>query len=196
MLDTPTLVLNKNWTAVTTTTVRQAIVLLCREAARVICPDNYEIFDLGSWLLRSAQTTAILERSRVVRSPGCSLEAPQVILLSSYGGIPRMEVAISRRNLFRRDGLRCQYCDTRHPTSNLSIDHIFPRSRGGATSWDNCVLACIRCNTRKANRTPKESGLRLIRKPLRPSWSPLMETLPQARPDCWAKFLKGGQAAG
>jgi 5-methylcytosine-specific restriction endonuclease McrA len=195
MLETPTLVLNKHWTAVATTTVRQAIVLLCREAARVICPETYEIFDLDSWLSRSVQTCPSLVRARVVRSPGCALEVPEVILLSAYGGLPRMEVAFSRRNLYRRDGLRCQYCAARHATSELSIDHVMPRSRGGETSWENCVLACLRCNTRKANRTPKESGLTLIRAPLRPAWSPLMETVPQARPPSWARFLRG-QAAG
>jgi 5-methylcytosine-specific restriction endonuclease McrA len=194
-LDTPTLVLNKHWAAITTTPVRQALILVFRAAARVICPESYEIYDLEGWLSRSAKTAPTLARSRVIRSPGCSFEVPEVILLSVYGGIPRMEVAFSRRNLYRRDGLRCQYCNSDHSTSDLSIDHVMPRSRGGKTSWENCVLACVRCNTKKANRTPKESGLPLRRKPRRPSWSPLTEIVPQARPPSWARFLRS-QAAG
>ena len=113
-----------------------------------------------------------------------------MILLCAFGGLPRMEVAFSRKNLFRRDGYRCQYCDARRPTHELSIDHVIPRSRGGQTSWENCVLACIRCNTKKGDRTPRESGLRLRRAPARPAWSPLHETAPQARPASWRAFLK------
>lgn len=194
-LDAPTLVLNKNWHAITTTTVREALLLLCRAAARAVCPASYEIFDLEAWLDRSARRVAELPRERWVATPSCAIEAPEVILLSAFGGVPRREVAFSRRNLYRRDGFVCQYCKRLLPPSRLSIDHVIPRSRGGSTSWENCVLACVRCNAKKGNRTPQESGLRLSRPPRRPSWSPLSETLPQRRPESWNRFL-GKAAAG
>ena len=190
ILDAPILILNKHWAAIGTTTVRQAFALLCRQAARVICPHSYEIYDLGSWLFRSLERSGEIDPSRLVQTPRVAIEAPEVILLSAYGGIPRTEVAFSRRNLYRRDGYSCQYCSHSQPASNLSIDHVLPRSRGGRTTWENCVLACVRCNTRKGDRTPKECGLRLARLPRRPTWSPLLETLPRLRPQSWANFLR------
>jgi 5-methylcytosine-specific restriction endonuclease McrA len=193
-LDSPTLVLNKHWTAITTAPVRQALVLVFRAAARVICPESYEIYDLERWLERSLERAGDLPSSDQIKTTSAPVERPEVILLSGYGGIPRTEVAFSRRNLYRRDGHRCQYCKRREPTGKLSIDHVIPRSRGGPTSWENCVLACVRCNTKKGNRTPKESGLTLLKPPRRPAWTPLQEALPQARPESWAKFL--GKAAG
>ena len=86
------------------------------------------------------------------------VEIPEVILLSTYGKVPRIEVSFSRKNLYRRDGHACQYCGTHRPSSELSIDHVLPRSRGGRTTWENCVLACVRCNSKKADRTPREVG--------------------------------------
>ncbi|MEZ0228581.1 MAG: HNH endonuclease [Planctomycetota bacterium] len=192
MLHERTLVLNKHWTAVTTTTVRTALVLLYRESARVICPDTYEAFDLMGWIDRSmtvappgpdtASTAAIL-------TPRFRIAKPEVILLRDYGGHPRREVTFSRKNLYRRDNYTCQYCGVRMPTEELSIDHVTPKSRGGKTAWDNCVLACIRCNTRKANKTLKEVGFQLISKPDKPRWSPFEEVGRRDRPMSWEKFI-------
>ena len=190
-----TLVLNRNWVPVTTTTVRHALVMLCRESATVICPSTYEVYDLGEWLVRSTDRVVGLSRTAYVCTPRYRIEKPEVILLTSYGGVPRLEVSFSRRNLYRRDAYSCQYCQRRQPLEDLSIDHVMPRSRGGKTSWENCVLACVNCNSRKANRTPQESGLRLMRQPRKPTWSPLLETLPQARPDSWKAFLKNMKGA-
>ncbi len=186
----PTLVLNRNWAPITTTQVRQALVLLCRQAAAAVCPDTYELFELPRWIDRTRDRLTALDRARLVRTPSSWLEKPEVILLREFGGQPRREIAFSRRNLFRRDGFRCQYCERLHPPHELSIDHVLPRSRGGKTSWENCVLACVRCNSRKANRTPRESGLRLRRPPRRPTWSPLLAALPQIQPESWKKFLR------
>ncbi|MBL4846463.1 MAG: HNH endonuclease [Planctomycetes bacterium] len=185
----PTLVLNRNWIPVGTATVRHALVLLIRGAARVIEPQTYEVLGLEGWLIRSMDRERELPRERQVSTPRYLVEKPEVMLLSNYGKVPRTHVAFSRRNLFRRDDHRCQYCGRRGKGSELSIDHVLPRSRGGPTSWENCVLACLRCNSRKADRTPAEVGLRLARKPVRPRWSPILDTLPAARPSSWQRFL-------
>lgn len=191
----PTLILNRNWSPISTTTVRQALVLLCRDSATVICPTSYEVYDLQAWLQRSVVRSPELERERVVCTPRYAIEKPEVILLAAYGGMPRLEVSFSRRNLYRRDGYSCQYCQRKRPTDDLSIDHIVPRSRGGKTTWENCVLACVRCNTKKANKSLRDCGLRLSRAPKKPTWSPLLETLPQARPESWQSFLKNVRGA-
>lgn len=189
-MNEPTLILNRSWTAIGVTPSRRALVLLVRESAVAVCPDSYELFDLDRWIERTEDRRDRLERARVVKTPSAWVEKPEVLLLRRYGGLPRREVPFSRRNLLLRDEHRCQYCLRRRPTSDLSIDHVHPRSRGGVTSWENCVLACVRCNTRKANRTPEESGLRLQRPPRRPTWSPLLGAMPEARPECWSKFLR------
>lgn len=184
------LVLNRNWTPISTTTVRRALVLLCRSAASAICPTTYEVFDLEAWIARSIEQAAGLARDRVLRTPRFAIEKPEVILLVGYAGIPRREVSFSRRNLYRRDGYSCQYCGRRRPLEELSIDHVLPRSRGGKTTWENCVLACVRCNTKKANKTLRESGFQLLRAPGKPTWSPLLESIPQVHPPSWRKFLE------
>ncbi|MEZ6185979.1 MAG: HNH endonuclease [Planctomycetota bacterium] len=183
------LVLNRNWTAVSTVTVHEALVLLCREAAAAICPETYEVYDLEAWLDRSQLRARELPRERLVRTPNVAVETPEVVLLRHYGGVPRLEVSFSRRNLYRRDGYACQYCGRRTSNAELSIDHVVPRSRGGETSWENCVLACVRCNTQKANKSLRDSGMRLAREPLRPRWSALADLLPSKRPESWEKFL-------
>jgi 5-methylcytosine-specific restriction endonuclease McrA len=68
------------------------------------------------------------------------------------------------------------------------VDHVQPRSRGGTTTWENCVLACVGCNARKADRTLKESGLRLLRKPERPRWTPYLNLRPSQRMESWSRF--------
>lgn len=186
LLHERTLVLNKHWTAVATTTVRTALVLLYRESARVICPETYEVYDLDGWVGRSLRRG---DPPLGIQTPRFKIEKPEVILLRAYGGRPRREVTFSRKNLYRRDNYTCQYCGTRFPTEDLSIDHVQPKSRGGKTEWENCVLACIRCNTKKANKTLREVGFQLIGKPEKPRWSPFEEFGRRERPTSWEKFL-------
>ena len=184
------LVLNANWVAISTTPMLRALVLLCRGAARAIDPESYQVFDLPGWIERSVERYDDLPAERFVRTPTAPVEQPEVLVLRRFAGTPQREVAFSRKNLFRRDDHCCQYCGRRRPTSDLSIDHVVPRARGGETSWENCVLACVRCNTRKGDTPLHESGLVLRTKPTRPRWSPLSEVLPATRPSSWAPFLK------
>ncbi|MFX7620976.1 HNH endonuclease signature motif containing protein, partial [Acinetobacter baumannii] len=80
---------------------------------------------------------------------------PEIILLSKYDKLPAQRVHFSRRTLYHRDNNTCQYCSKKFSTSDLNIDHVLPRSQGGRSSWENCVLACFKCNSKKANRTPE-----------------------------------------
>jgi 5-methylcytosine-specific restriction endonuclease McrA len=91
---------------------------------------------------------------------------PTVIRLRSYVKIPYKEISLSRRNILHRDNYICQYCGVKQ--HDLTIDHIIPRSRGGLDSWDNVVAACLKCNVKKGDRTPKESGMPLSCVPRRP----------------------------
>jgi 5-methylcytosine-specific restriction endonuclease McrA len=91
---------------------------------------------------------------------------PTVIRLRTYVKIPYKEISLSRRNVLHRDNYTCQYCGERR--HDLTIDHIFPRSRGGGDSWENVAAACLRCNVKKGDRTPKEAGMLLMTVPRRP----------------------------
>ena len=190
VLREPTLVLNRSWVPIHTTTVRHALTLLCKDAASVIQPETYEVHSFDSWQrMRPGE-----EEPRI----GCvrfSIRVPEVIVLSGYDRIPRKRVPFTRRNLYRRDDNTCQYCGERAPADRLSIDHVVPRSRGGRNSWDNCVLACVRCNIRKGDRPPEAAGMRLRSRPREPEWSPCLGIRPVKRKDSWRRFVSPRQWA-
>lgn len=104
--------------------------------------------------------------SQVIRTVRSNYPFPSVIRLCAYLRVPFRKIELSRKNIFRRDGMRCQYCGTQHPP--LTVDHVIPRSRGGNDTWENLTTACIRCNNRKGNRTPDEADMRLLAPPKKP----------------------------
>jgi 5-methylcytosine-specific restriction endonuclease McrA len=94
-----------------------------------------------------------------------ALPLPSVIRLLEYRRIPHQSRALSRKNILMRDRYSCQYCHKLLPSSELTLDHVIPRSRAGETAWENLVACCNPCNNRKGNRTPEEAGMRLTRVP-------------------------------
>jgi 5-methylcytosine-specific restriction endonuclease McrA len=117
---------------------------------------------------------------------------PTVIRLRQFVRVPYRPLPLTRRNVFQRDGHSCQYCGTTQAT--LSIDHVMPRSRGGSDSWDNVTTACLPCNVRKGNRTPREAGMPLRREPRRPPSSLSFEASRRIRAGQngeWAKYVIG-----
>jgi 5-methylcytosine-specific restriction endonuclease McrA len=178
------LVLNRSWSAITTTSVRHALVLACRKVARIICPETYQAYELSDWAELSATRDGPAIYTPLLRIP-----VPEIIVLTRYNGFPRRGVAFSRRNIYRRDDYTCQYCGARPGSELLSIDHILPRSRGGTSTWDNCVIACLKCNMKKANRTVEQAGMSLLRPPFRPSWTGALEVAVGRRKASWDKFI-------
>ncbi len=143
-------------------------------------------------LLMNGKAEAVEASPRVVRSPSVAFPLPAVIRLAMYIRKPFLDrVAFNKKNILRRDGYTCQYCNRRG--ERLTVDHIVPRSRGGATTWINVVAACLRCNLRKGNRLPDEAGMRLIREPVHPKFvfSTHMLRHPHASSllDSWRKYL-------
>jgi 5-methylcytosine-specific restriction endonuclease McrA len=102
--------------------------------------------------------------------------------------LPKAAVTFSRRNVFKRDHWTCQYCGVQPGGDELTIDHVLPRSQGGVSAWDNCVLACIDCNKRKADRTPEQARMKLRKLPVRPAWKP-MYTRDCVRIESWSNFV-------
>jgi 5-methylcytosine-specific restriction endonuclease McrA len=184
MLNEPTLVLNRSWFPIGTTTVRAALCMIYREVARGLDPADCSTHDFDSWA-----GLALMEGEPCIHTVRLRLRVPEIIILSHYDKLPARRVPFSRRNIYRRDHFRCQYCGARPPLSDLTVDHVLPRAMGGHSSWDNCVLACLRCNRRKANRSLSDSGLALTRPPREPRWSPCVSIPLAKRKASWEQFV-------
>ena len=182
-LSEPALVLNRSWVPINTTTVRHAITLVVKEAALVIEPETYQLHTFESWAELES------DGAPCIRSVHSSIRVPEIIVLTQYDRIPRKEVPFTRRNLYRRDDHRCQYCGQRKAGDALSIDHVIPRSKGGSTSWENCVLACVKCNIRKGDHLPWEHDMKPMRPPRRPEWSPCLGIRRVKRKPSWKRFV-------
>lgn len=143
MIDSRVLVLNQNYEPLNVARVRRAVVLIMRGKA--------EMLENGTGWIHTSTS---------------SIPSPSVIRLVYLVKRPRQQKKLSRYEVFQRDRYTCQYCGTE--TRDLTLDHVFPRHRGGRHVWENVVSACRRCNSRKAGHTPYEAGMKLIREPYAP----------------------------
>lgn len=173
------LILNRHYLAIHVVNVRRAMGLLFRELAEVIHIEDgrYANYDFDSWCEISELKSSFDERGPDddwIQSVQFEIQVPRILRLLHYDRIPKQRVRLNRRNIFARDASRCQYCGKRFPSSELSLDHIVPTCRGGGTSWENLVCACVRCNVKKGGLTPKEARMSLIKKPERPKRNPLL----------------------
>jgi 5-methylcytosine-specific restriction endonuclease McrA len=191
VLDQPVLVLNRLWQAVNVIAARRAFALLARSHASVVHhhDDDFRVFSLLDWMDFSQSNPPIAELD-TVRTPRTTIRLPRVILLTYFDRLPAKELKLTRNNVFERDGNHCQYCGRTFPREELNLDHVIPRDQGGKTTWENIVCSCIRCNSRKANRLPHEASMRLIRKPVRPKWRPVISlVLGNQERERWKDFL-------
>ena len=167
------LVLNATYEPINVCTVRRAVVLLLKEKA--------EMIERAEWELHSATST---------------IARPIVIRLVTYVRIPRdtHRRKITRRAVFARDDWTCQYCGSR---SNLTVDHVVPRSKGGRSNWENIVASCAPCNRRKGNSLPRQAGMRLLKQPRTPSPHVFIQVASPTIPAAWQQYLlRGGPHGG
>jgi 5-methylcytosine-specific restriction endonuclease McrA len=141
-LHKPVLVLNTSYEPINVCAARRALILILKGVA-----------------------TAEEEHAFFIRSGRRSFRLPSVIRLLEYRRIPHQTRALSRKNILMRDRFTCQYCLKTMPSSELTLDHVIPRSRRGESTWENLVTCCHPCNNRKGNRTPEEAGMKLHRPP-------------------------------
>jgi 5-methylcytosine-specific restriction endonuclease McrA len=182
------LVLNRNWQGVQTCTARRAVHLLSIGHARVVQEDGeemYETHDFNSWLQYSQRIPSDV----MIHSVRIALRVPKIIVLSIYDKIPSKEVTFSRRNVFWRDQFTCQYCHRAFAESDLNLDHVIPRQKGGKTSWDNIVTSCVKCNTRKGSKLPHEANMYPRTKPVAPRWKPDFGIREKHQEASWATFV-------
>ncbi len=184
------LVLNRLWQAVNVCTARRALTLLFEGHAHAVLSDGdgaFQTFSFNQWRDLSEQNP---EQDDSVATVSFRIRVPRVILLLMFDRLPKKEVKFTRHNIFERDRNTCQYCGKIFDRKDLNLDHVIPRDRGGPTTWENIVCSCIRCNTQKANRTPQEAGMHLVRKPKRPKWRPFVQVnLGLHHHDSWKHFL-------
>lgn len=183
MLDGHVLVLNRFFQAVQVTSVRRALTLLYKGQVRAVGAD-YVTYDFSNW-----QDIPVQPADFYIATPRRNILVPHVVQLLRFDKVPRQEVKFSRGNIYLRDHNRCQYCGRKFLSSELSLDHIVPISRGGKSTWENVVCACLPCNVKKGNRLPHECGMMLIREPLRPRWHPLHRLQGRHFPEVWKNFL-------
>ena len=159
------LVLNATYEPINVCTVRRAVVLLLKEKAELIERGRHEL-----------------------RSESSTLARPVVIRLVTYVKVPRdaHRRKITRRAVFARDSWTCQYCGSR---SNLTVDHVIPRSKGGESSWENIVASCAPCNRRKGDRTPRQAGMHPRRAPRTPRAEIFIRVASPSIPAAWLQYL-------
>ncbi|MDX9759503.1 MAG: HNH endonuclease [Bacteroidota bacterium] len=159
------LVLNQSYEPLSVCSVQKAVVLLFLSKADLV----------------------VEHPRRRIRTVSASYPFPSVIRLSRYMHIAFRGIMLSRKNILRRDGHRCQYCGT--TAAPLTVDHIIPKARGGTDSWENLVTACLACNNRKRDRTPERAGMALRCVPHRPSHVSLIAHSVHNVDDQWKPYL-------
>jgi 5-methylcytosine-specific restriction endonuclease McrA len=194
-LEASVLVLNKMFLAVQIIPVRRAFCLLCKDLAEVVNLEDgqFATYDFASWREVSEFRAKYFRRDEDdwVRTVSSEIQVPRVIRLLTYDKLPKQGVKFNRRNIFARDHNQCQYCGKKFPTTELSLDHVTPRSQGGLSTWENIVCACVSCNVRKGGRTPKQAHMGLIRKPEKPKRSPVLnQKLTLSKYESWKSFLE------
>lgn len=119
------------------------------------------------------------------------VKLPSVVRLVEFRKVPRMIVRCSRKNVLLRDGYRCQYCGNIFHRRDLTLDHVVPKAQGGIGTWENLVAACHDCNHRKADRTPEQAQMKLLRRPrpLTIHTSRHMMRIMGSEDPAWRKFL-------
>lgn len=193
MLDGQTLVLNRSWVPVQVAPVTRALTLLYVGHARAVHPEDYSIHDFDSWCDLGEGVPDSSAFSRFTYTTRFRIPLPDVVLLTQFNGFVRHEVRFSRQSIFERDGAMCQYCGKRYARSRLTLDHVVPASRGGGDCWENLVVACHSCNVRKADRTPEEAQMELLRRPKKPAWVPHFgKRASMDQMQVWSRFVDGG----
>ncbi len=191
--------LNAHYVALRVISARRAFSLLFKQdrfdqpLAEVVSLEDgrYVSYDFDDWCeLSEFRLEFEPEKHDWVRTVRFQIAVPRIVRVLSYHRLPRQQVKLNRRNIYTRDQNLCQYCGKRFKPSELSLDHVVPRSRGGINAWENLVCCCVRCNVKKGGRTPHEAGMHLITQPVKPRISPVVNiSLSKSKYSSWQQFL-------
>jgi hypothetical protein len=191
---TTVLVLNRYWLPVDAITPAEAFCHLATGSARALRIEGPEVMEPLDWEAWRSQSVEGVQPT--VGTPRGRVLLPTVIVLDRYARVPMIRLSFGLAGLWERDRGRCQYTGRLLHRSEATIDHVIPRSRGGANGWLNCVLSDRKVNHRKGNRTPEEAGLRLLSIPRAPRAIPASARIrnPYQIED-WSYFLESSGAS-
>ena len=182
------LVLNRNWQAISTRTPAEAFCQMATDVATALDIQGTDWMVPTNWT--DWQALPVRDDDASAGTARGPIRIPTVIVLANFAKVPKKRPKFNSRNLWLRDQGRCQYTGRDLKPGDGNVDHVVPRSRGGATDWENCVLASCEVNSRKADRTPEEAGLRLLRAPKAPLEIPVTALLRNDHGiEDWAPFL-------
>jgi len=159
---------------------------------------SFEPLNVINWkralkLVFLQKVEVLQESDREVHAARIAMRVPAVVRLTRFVRFRRWDVKFSRENIYTRDKYQCQYCGDKLDARDLTCDHVVPRSKGGRSEWTNIVTCCRPCNRRKGDQTPAAAGLRLIKRPARPSWLVAFQSRFSAHdpPLSWREYLFG-----
>jgi len=182
------LVLNRNWQAINVKTPQEAFGMLATDTATAL--DIAEDGTMVPVRWTDWMKLPVRDSDNAVKTVRGAIRVPTVVVLSNFAKVPKKRPKFGSRGIWERDGGVCQYTGRKLNPGEGNIDHIVPRSRGGKSTWENCVLAHKDVNSRKANRLPEEAGLKLLRKPAVPREVPVSVLIKnQHRIKDWELFL-------
>jgi len=182
------LVLNRNWQAIAITTPAQAFGQMATDTATGLDIQSSDWMVPMKW--DQWRKLEVRDEDLSIGVANGRVRVPTVVVLCRYNKVPIYRPKLNSRNIWLRDGGVCQYSGRPLRPSEGNIDHVIPLSRGGSNSWENCVLSCRQLNQKKADKTPIEAGLTLIRKPFQPRPVPVTATLKNVHGlEEWDHFL-------
>ncbi len=195
-LESSVLVLNKFFAAVHVVNAKRAFAMLFKESAEVVSVDDgqYNSYDFTSWVdvsaFKAEYGLSDEDQYESIKTVSLEIRVPKIIRLVVYDKLPKASIKFNRKNIFARDKNKCQYCGKKVPTSELSLDHVIPRTQGGTSNWKNIVCACTNCNKNKGGRRPEEAGMKLICRPVKPRHCPIIQLkLGSNKYNSWKQFL-------
>lgn len=167
------------------------------ERQTLVLNASYEIMKIVHWKKAvvwffNNKIDIIEEYGEHIRTPSIKMKIPAVVKYRKLINPKYRSLKFSRVNVYARDNFSCQYCTHKLAQSKLTLDHIIPKSRGGPSSWLNCVACCIGCNVKKADRTPKEAGMKLMHEPRQPNQTEAFALALRLKtvtiPDVWRNY--------
>ncbi|MCK5551701.1 MAG: HNH endonuclease [Deltaproteobacteria bacterium] len=157
---------------------------------------TYEPLRVVSWkkaivMLTLGKVEVVETYDRVIHGVSFSIRLPSVIRLIQFIKRRPPSLKFSRQNIYLRDKGICQYCGKHYHRELVTFDHVVPRSKRGLTDWTNLVTCCRPCNRKKGGRTPREAEMKLIKRPQRPRWPPILTITIgiQETPVSWRPYL-------
>jgi 5-methylcytosine-specific restriction endonuclease McrA len=177
------LVLNKNFQPVDIAHYRRAIILIFLEKAKIVESKSYNIYEWNEW------KNLDLPGYKTIKTVNRDFPIPEIIILSKYEKIQKRRFNANKKNIYKRDNAECQYCMVPLTYAQCTLDHIYPKSKKGQLSWENCVLSCRKCNHKKANLSLQEAGMTLKKTPKSPN-SDLFHLYSKNMPESWKIFIK------